>query len=112
MLRNHIQNIMPPSSKDDKTDSPPITKKMVWDWIGILRWLLPGIVVAGLWLWNTSASSAAKDIQAVALIAKQETFEKSVDKLITVVDKLSLTVERLSTVVEAHEKRLDKQEGR
>jgi hypothetical protein len=122
MLRNHIRAI-PESPAADAKMAEPITRKMLWDWVGIIRWALPGIVVAGLWVWNTSATNAAREqkeaAQHAALVMKQEELEKSVDNFITLMDKASESMAKAVILIEvhavtlgAHEKRLDRLEER
>lgn len=114
MLRNHLK---PSNEADPDVEmSRPITRKQVWDWIAIVRWALPGLVVAGLWVWNTSAVSASRETaeatERAALVAEQKELKASMAHFTETVNRAAIVMEKWITIVETHEKRLDKLEGR
>jgi cyanate permease len=112
VLRNHAK----PYQSDEEALERPVTHKQVWDWIAILRWGLPGLVVAALWVWNTSAVSAARETSQKAeretLIQNQTELAESMGNFSSALQRATISMERWITVVETHEKRLDKLEAR
>lgn len=109
MLRNHIKTMPEPEAR---SLDQPITRKQVWDWVAIIRWALPGIVVAGLWVWNTSAVSASREIERKELVVQQRELVEATRDLTENINTINNAMTKWITTVEGHEKRLDKLEAK